>query len=142
VFLTEVGPNLSKFVGPDNFCSWLGLGPINEASGNKRLGTKTSPAANRLSTALRMAAQSLTRVKFTLGGWCRRMRAKLGAAAATTATAHKIARIRYPVIKNRLAYEPAKLGDPELLRLSNERALRKQAAAFGFSLPPLLPQTA
>jgi hypothetical protein len=111
-------------------------------SGNKRLGTKTSPAANRLSTALRMAAQSLTRVEFTLGGWCRRMRAKLGPAAATTATAHRIACIRYPVIKNRLAYDPAKLGDPELLRLSNERALRKQAAAFGFSLPPLLPQTA
>ncbi len=142
VFLTEVGPDLSKFAGPDNFCSWLGLCPNNKVSGNKRLGTKTRPVANRLSTALRMAAQSLTRVEAPLGDWYRRMRAKLGPAAAVTATAHKIARILYTMVKNRTAYDPAKLGNPELIRLRKERTLRKQAAAFGFSLQPLLSQTA
>ena len=89
-----------------------------------------------------MAAQSLTRVEGPLGDWYRRMRAKLGPAAAVTATAHKIARILSTMVKNRTAFDPAKLGNPELTRLRKERTLRKQAAAFGFSLQPLTPQAA
>ncbi|MSU47874.1 MAG: hypothetical protein EXS37_02060 [Opitutus sp.] len=65
----------------------------------------TLPVANRLATALRMAAQSLNRVDLSacghaqaeslLGDWFRRMRAKLGPAGAVTAAAHKLARILY-----------------------------------------------
>jgi transposase len=143
VFLTEVGPDLSKFAGPDNFCSWLGLCPNNKVSGNKRLARgKTRPIANRLSTALRMAAQSLSRVESPLGDWFRRMRAKLGPAGAVTAAAHKIARILFTMIKNRTAFDPAKLGNPDLIRIRKERALRKQAAVLGYSLQLLKPQTA
>ena len=123
------------------FALWA-VCPNNKVSGNKRLGAKTRPVANRLSTGLRMAAQSLTRVEGPLGDWYRRMRAKLGPAAAVTATAHKIARILSTMVKNRTAFDPAKLGNPELTRLRKERTLRKQAAAFGFSLQPLTPQAA
>ena len=143
VFLTEVGPDLSKFAGPDNFCSWLELCPNNKVSGNKRLARgKTRPIANRLSTALRMAAQSLARVESPLGDWFRRMRAKLGPAGAVTAAAHKIARILFTMIRNRTAYDPAKLGNPDLIRIRRERALREQAAVLGYSLQLLKPRTA
>jgi hypothetical protein len=54
------------------------------------VGVSTRPVSNRLATALRLAAQSLNRVKSALGDWFRRMRAKLGPAGAFTATAPQI----------------------------------------------------
>lgn len=135
-FLTEVGPDLSRFASPENFCSWLGLCPNIKVSGNRRLSVSTRPVANRLVTALRIAAQSLNRVESALGDWFRRMRAKLGPAGAITAAAHKIARILHTMIKTHTAFDPAKLGNPDLIRLRKERSLRKQAAFLGFSVQP------
>ena len=112
------------------------LGQPHKASGNRRLSVSTRPVSNRLATALRMAAQSLKRVESPLGDWFRRMRAKLGPAGAVTAAAHKLARILYTIIKTRTAFDPTKLGNPALIRLRKERALRKQAALLGFSLQP------
>ena len=51
-----------------------------------------------------MAAQSLSRSNCALGGYYRRMRAKHGAPKAITATAHKLARIFYHMLKDRQAY--------------------------------------
>jgi hypothetical protein len=79
-FLTEVGPNLSRFASPENFASWLGLYPHHKVSGKRKLSVSARPVANRLATALRLAAQSLNRVESPLGDWFRRMRAKLGPA--------------------------------------------------------------
>ena len=135
-FLTEVGPDLSRFASPENFASWLGLCPNNKVSGNHKLSVSTRPVSNRLATALRMAAQSLNRVEAPLGDWFRRIRAKLGPAGAVTAGAHKLARILYTMIKTRTAFDPSKLGNPALTRQRKERSLRKQAALLGFSLQP------
>jgi hypothetical protein len=134
--LTEVGPDLSRFSSPENFCSWLGLCPNNKVSGNHKISVSTRPVSNRLATALRMAAQSLNRVESPLGDLFRRMRAKLGPAGAVTALAHKLARILYTMIKTRTAFDPSKLGNPALIRQRKERSLRKQAALLGFSLQP------
>jgi hypothetical protein len=72
--------------------------------------------AHRLATALRMAAQSLYRTASALGDWFRRLRAKLGTPAAVTATAHKIARVLYAMIKHRRPFDPNRLGNPTLRR--------------------------
>ena len=64
------------------------------------------------------------------------MHAKLGPAGAVTAAAHKLARILYSMIKTRTAFDPAKLGNPELVRIRKERSLLKQAARLDFSLQP------
>ena len=55
-------------------------------------------------TSLRMGANSLCRAKGYFGEFFRRMRAKLGTAQATTATAHKIARILYHVLLTKEPY--------------------------------------
>ena len=136
-FLTEVGPDLSRFASPEHFSSWLGLCPNNKVSGKRKLSVSTRPVSNRLATALRMAAQSLNRVESALGDWFRRMRAKLGPAGAVTAAAHKLARILYSMIKTHTAFDPAKLGNPDLIRLRKERSLRKQAALLGLFLQPI-----
>lgn len=137
VFLSEVGPDVSKFATSEHFASWLGLCPDNRISGGRTLAVSTRPVANRLATALRMAAQSLYRTESALGDWFRRLRAKLGTPAAITATAHKLARVLYAMIKHRRPFDPSRLGNPALRRQRKENALRRAAQELGFTLQPL-----
>lgn len=142
VFLSEVGPDVSKFATAEHFASWLGLCPDNRISGGRKLAVGTRPVANRLATALRMAAQSLYRTESVLGDWFRRLRAKLGTPAAITATAHKLARILYAMVKHRRPFDPQRLGNPALRRQRKENALRRTAKELGFVLQPLQPEGA
>src|SRR5206468_6296568 len=93
--LCEVGSDLSRFRNASAFASWLGLCPEKQVSGGKVLYTKTRPVKNRVAKALRMGAQCLYHANNYLGEFFRRMRRKLGAPEAVTATAHKLARILY-----------------------------------------------
>lgn len=138
-FLSEVGTDVNKFATPEHFASWLGLCPDNRISGGRKLGTSTRPVANRLATALRMAAQSLYRTESVLGDWFRRLRAKLGTPGAITGTAHKLARVLWAMVKYRRPFDPARLGNPDQQRLRRENSLRKQAKSLGFVLQPLQP---
>ena len=137
VFLSEVGPDVSKFATAEHFASWLGLCPDNRISGGRKLAVGTRVVANRLATALRMAAQSLFRSESVLGDWFRRLRAKLGAPAAITATAHKLARVLYAMVKHRRPFDPNRLGNPALRLKRKENALRRAAKELGFVLQPL-----
>ena len=139
-FLSEVGTNVDKFASAEHFASWLGVCPDNRISGGRKLSTATRPVANRLATALRMAAQSLHRTECALGDWFRRMRAKLGTPGAITAAAHKLARVLYAMVKHRRPFDAARLGDPIKQRQRRENSLRKTAKALGFTLQPIQPE--
>jgi transposase len=93
--LSEVGLDPGKFPTEKRFVSWLGLCPNNRITGGQIKSTKTRKTANRAANAFRMAAQSLANSNTGLGGFYRRIRARLGAPKAITATAHKLARIFY-----------------------------------------------
>ena len=87
-----------------------------------------------------MAAYSLHRDKTPMGDYLRRMKAKLGPAGATTATAHKIAIIFYTMVKKQVEYDAslwAKCDEMREQRL--EARLKKQAAQRGYKLVPLEP---
>lgn len=135
VILTEVGSNVAGFKTEKHFCSWLGLCPDNRISGGKVLSSHTRRVINRASDALRMAAVTLERSQSALGAFYRRMKGRIGAAEAITATAHKLARIIYRLIKHGEAYVRQGMEDYE--RKFRERklyALRKAAIAMGFEL--------
>lgn len=138
--LTEVGPDLSAFPSEKHFCSWLGLCPDNRISGGKILSVRTRRVVNRLSDALRMAASTLQQSQSALGAFHRRMKAKLGAAEAITATAHKLARLIYRLIKHGEEYVREGLEQYEQKnRQRKERAVRKLAESLGLKI--LEPQT-
>ncbi len=99
--LAEVGTDISRFRSAAAFASWLGLCPDNDISGGKRLSVKTRHVNNRAAGALRMAVNGLQKSQTWLGNFFRRMRAKLGAPRAITATAHKLARIVYQLLSTR-----------------------------------------
>jgi transposase len=135
ILLTEVGPNVSRFHSEKHFCSWLGLCPDNRISGGKVLNSRTRRVINRASDALRMAANSLERSQSALGGFARRMKARLGAAEGITATAHKLARIIYRLVKYGENYVRQGLEDYEKkFKARKLNALQKTANALGFEL--------
>jgi transposase len=113
VFFTEVGPDLSKFKTVNHFCSWLGLCPNNKISGGKILSSRTRPGSNRLAQALRISANSLWHSKSYLGDYFRRMRGRHGAPKAITATAHKLARIIYHLVKNQKRFDDTIFAEQE-----------------------------
>jgi transposase len=140
--LSEVGLDPSKFPSHGDFCSWLGLCPDNRVTGGKTKSTKTRKVVSRAANAFRIAALSLAHSSGPLGAFYRRMRARIGAPEAITATAHKLARIFY-----RLWTDPQPY-DPEiLLRHEHQhsekmiRNLRKKARSLGLELVPQLPAT-
>lgn len=132
---TEIGPDLSCFPAPEHFCSWLGLCPTNKISGGKILSSRTKPGSNRVAQGLRMAAQSLLRNQSYLGRFYRRLRARFGAPKAITATAHKLARIVYHLIKHQKSFDQSVFAkEQELHKIRLEKNLRKQAKYLGYQL--------
>jgi len=135
--LTEVGPDLRRFPNAAAFASWLGLCPDNRISGGRVLSVVTRKVKNRLTIALRMAAQSLHRSQSYLGQYFRRMRIRLGTPPAITAAAHKLARVLYHLITTRQPYEESTFAAmEERARQRQLLRLTKQAARFGFQLVP------
>lgn len=134
---SELGGNLSAFPTAKHFASWLGVCPNNRISGGKLLASRTRPTTNRIARVLRMAAQALHHAENELGEHYRRLRARLGGAAAITAMANKLARILYVMIKTRQPYRP-QLHDAtgELHRARTIARLNVKAKNLGFQLVP------
>src|SRR5262245_1619669 len=137
VILAEIGVDVSRFPTEKQFASWLGLCP-NTARSNLRE-TKRSPrqGSSRLRQALRMCAQSVGRTQTPLGMFYRRIKSRIGGRGACTATAHKLARLVYRMLKYGRDYVKQGLeGYAAKMRADAERSLRKKAAALGFELTP------
>jgi transposase len=138
---SELGRDLSAFRTCGHFCSWLGLCPDNRISGGKILSVGTRKVKHRAATALRLAAQTLHRSDSPLGEFYRRMRARLGAPKAITATAHKLARLIYYLITTGKAYDETVFAHSEHRHQQRRaRRLQTQAAAMGYRLVPVAAQ--
>lgn len=141
--LTEVGMDMSKWPTEKHFTSWLGLCPNNQITGGKVKRRRTRKTDNRAANALRISAQSLACSNTALGAFYRRIRARHGAPKAIVATAHKLARIVYHMLKERVDYHDA--GADYYDEQQRQRALKrlhKQASRFGLRLEPIAPVAA
>jgi len=135
--LSEIGLDMSRWPTDKHFTSWLRLAPRNDISGGKVLRSRAGKTTNRATRALRLAAQSVSRTDTALGAFFRRMRAKHGAPKAIVATACKIARIIYHMLKDKREYVDH--GADHYEQKYQEQALKKlkrQAAKLGMKLIP------
>src|SRR5438067_10972983 len=90
---------------------------------------------NRAAQALRMAAQSLHHSQGALGGFLRRMKGRLGAQAAVTATAHKLARIVYLALKHGMTYVRQSQEEYDAqMKEKQVKALRRRARQLGLEV--------
>jgi transposase len=134
----EVGPDLSRFRSASAFASWLGLCPEKQVSGGKVLSTRSRKVKNRAAIALRLGAHCLYHAKNYLGEFYRKMKWRLGAPEAVTATAHKLARIVYHLLSTKQPYsESVLIKCDQQANIRAEMRLRKQAANFGYALTPI-----
>ena len=135
--IMEVGTDMNKFPDEKHFCSWLGLAPKHEISGGKVLKNKTLKTKNRAGQAFCMAAQSVKQAECVFGVLYRRLRARLGPAQATVATAHAIARVVYRMLKYKVEYEPLNVNEYQRQYEAQQiKYLKKRAAKFGLQLVP------
>ncbi len=134
--LAETGLDMSRWPSAKHFSSWLGLSPHNDISGGKRLRSRTLPVRNAAGQAFRLAAQAVIRsFHSAFGAFYRRVKGRLGAEQAIVATAHKIARTYYHVLKEHTPFQD--MGATEYDRRANERELahlRQRAKKLGFVL--------
>ena len=132
---SEIGRDTSRWATAGHFTSWLTLCPDNDVSGGRVLWRGMRHHKNRAAKIFRLAAYGLHRSQSLLGDYLRRMKAKLGPAAAITATARKIAVIFYTMVKNQVEYDETKwlrLDTQRQARIENK--LRRQAQRMGFRL--------
>lgn len=137
IVISEIGTDMSKWPTAKHFCSWLHLAPHNDISGGKVLRSHILKGQNRAAQAFRLAAQAVGRTDTALGAYYRRMRAKHGPERAIVATAHKLARIVYHLLKYREPYQA--IGREEYEQQVREREvaqLKRKAAKLGFTLTP------
>jgi transposase len=133
--ISEIGLDMSRWKTAKQFASWLGLCPGNKVSGGKRISGTTKPSANRAAATLRLAASTLYRSSTALGAYLRRLKARLGPAKAITATAHKIAKIIYNMLRTGTRYkEVGQTYYEEQYRERTIKNLKKKAEMLGFGL--------
>lgn len=144
--ISEIGTDVRPWPTVKHFTSWLSLCPGTKRSGGKVLSSKTRASANRVAAALRLAAQALHHDQSALGAYYRRMCARLGAPEAITATAHKLARMIYSMLK--YGTEFVEQGQAYYEEQYQKRVLdnlRRRAHNLGYNLVPasdLSPQRA
>ena len=135
--VSEIGTDMTRWQSAKHFASWLGLSPNNRITGGKVISSRTKANANRAATALRLAANALHRSNSALGAFLRRKKAQLGAPKAITATAHKLARIIYSMLRYGQAYADAGAEYYETqYRQRALRSARQRAAQLGYQLVP------
>lgn len=137
VILSEIGVDVSRFPTEKHFAAWLGLCPRQSESNQKKKKRGPRKGKNRVAIALRMAAQVLGRTQSPLGVFYRRIKGRIGGRGAVTATAHKLARLVYRMLKYGSEYVKQSMSEYEAkLKEKLERQLKAKAAKLGFELVP------
>jgi transposase len=142
VLLREIGTDMRRWPTEKQFAAWLGLCPLHKISGGKVLSRKVRPSANRAAVALRLAASCRHHSQSALGAFFRRLKARVGTPKAVVATAHKLARLVYRLLKHGEAYVAQGMAEYEqIYRDRVVKPLARKAKELGYQLLPTNTQT-
>ena len=111
---------MTKWRSEKHFCSWLNVTPNTKITGGKVISSKLRKKKNIAGQTLRMSASSLSLCQHPIGDYSRKMKSKLGKKGGVVATAHKLARIIYTMIKEKRPY------DKELIVKNNDKIKEKK----------------
>jgi transposase len=134
-FIAEVGLEMSKWKSAKHFAAWLNLTPNTKITGGKIVSSKLMKKRNKAGQILRQAASSLSTNKTPIGDYLRRMRGKTGGRGATLNTAHKLARIIYTMLLNKIEYNVMMVNEnhenykqDKIMKLEKQLARLRQAS--------------
>ena len=103
--LSEIGTDMGKWKSSKHFAAWVNLAPNTKITGGKIISSKMQRKKNHAGLTLRMAASNLSVAKSAMGDYARKMKGRLGKKGGVVATAHKISRIIYTMLKEKRPYE-------------------------------------
>ena len=133
--ISEIGTDMTRWPTVKHFASWLCLAPGTRITGGKVLSARTRPSSNRAAELLRIAAVNVGRTDTALGAFYRRLASRKEKSTAVVATAHKLARIIYTVLKSGETYQETEVAAfEEIHREKSLRNLRRKAQALEFTL--------
>jgi transposase len=133
--VAECGNDMSRWPSVKHFTSWLCLAPGNKISGGKVLSSRTRRSSSKAAAALRLAAVTIGRTDTALGGFYRRLSARIGKAKAVTATARKIAVLFYNTLRYGMGYvDPGAAYYEERYRQRVLNNLTRRAESLGYVL--------
>lgn len=130
--LAETGPDMSVFGSAHAFTAWAGLSPGNNESAGKRRSGGTRKGSKHLRAALVEAAHAATRTNHCqFPGYKRAIAARRGHKRALVATAHKMARIIYVMLRDATPYRDPGTDYEALLVNRNAGRWLRQLGRFG-----------
>lgn len=125
--ISEIGTDMSKWKSGKHMSAWLNLAPNTKITGGKIISSKMQKKKNHAGQTFRMSASGLSKCKSPLGDYARKMKSRLGKKAGVVATAHKLARIVYTMIKEKLSYNQGIMANnQEIWREKRIKYLEKQ----------------
>jgi len=138
--LAEVGTDMSPWPTAKHFASWATLAPSCRITGGKRHKSYRPGSTHRVADILRLAAVNSGRSHTALGAFHRRMSLRIGSAKAVVATAAKLARIIYTMLKTKTQFNDPGVNTYEA-RYHHRvvRNLKRRAAELGYDLVPTPP---
>jgi transposase len=133
--LSETGLDMTRWPTTKAFSGWLSLCPGTGITGGKSFSSRSRPNPNRAAAAFRVGARSLHRSSSASGAYLRRHKARQGAPAAITTTAHRLARIFYSLLRHGGTYvDEGQEAYEHRYRKRQLQNIRKRARAMGYDL--------
>jgi transposase len=139
----ELGDDFTeKFDTYKQLCRWENLAPNNKITGGKIISSKLPKRKNPVGQIFREIAVTVGKSKNPLGDYYRRIKSRKGPMGAVVATANKISKIVYTMVKTKTEYDESliRINEPEYLmkKLKNMQKsvanLQKQIEEYDVSL--------
>jgi len=116
--IAELGHDFTeKFDTYKKFCRWENLAPNNKITGGKIISSRLPKRKSPVGQIFREIAVSMSGSKSPFGDYYRRARSRKGPMGAIVATANKISKVVYTMVKTKTEYDERliKINEPVLL---------------------------
>ena len=119
MLLVEIGTDMSVFGKDDRLAMWVGLCPGNNESAGKRKSGRTTKGNRHARSLLVEFAHAASRTASVFKTKFQSLRGRIGFKRAIVATAHKLLRTIFAVLKNRVVYRDSSVNYEALLAKRN-----------------------
>jgi transposase len=134
----EIGMDRPPWPTAKHCCAWRCVCPGHKTTGGRLLSGRTRTNARRAARIVRLAAYARARSQTVLGAFYRRLKARLGPAKALTATAPKLAKLVYHMLRSGTAdVDRGAAYDEQPYRERVLKNLKRRAQPMGFELGPV-----
>lgn len=131
--MVEIGPDLTVFDRADRLAAWAGVCPGNHESAGKRSPTRARRGNRHLRVTLTGCANAAARTKdCQFHAYHRALTARRGYTRATLATAHKLLRTIFAVLRDQQPYRDPTVDYESLVVARNAPRGLRQLAKYGY----------